>query len=165
MTTIAVDTDGTVAADTQLTGGNYVLRVQKVVRLPDGGVAAAAGLWTACYVGLKWLADGAAGEPPDIDGAQIVVVKPDRSIWLAENTFPAYPILDRALALGCGQDLARQALADGMNAIEAVAKACELDAKSSDPVQWLQVEPTHEYTPVETLVKEAPRGRRRARRA
>lgn len=146
MTTIAVDSDGLVAADTQLTGGNYVVRVQKIVRLPDGGVAAGSGLWAAAYRGLKWLQDGERGEAPDIEGAQIVVVRPDGTILLAEGELPAYPILDRTIALGCGCDLARQAMADGMDALQAVAKACELDAKSSEPLQSMRAEPTHEYS-------------------
>lgn len=153
MTTIAVDSDGLVAADTQLTGGNYIVRVQKIVRLPDGGVAAGSGLWAAAYRGLKWLADGGHGDPPEIEGAQIVVVKPDGTILLAEGELPAYPIIDRTIALGCGCDLARQAMADGMNALEAVAKACELDAKSSAPLQSMQAMGMAEFPPIDTYVK------------
>jgi hypothetical protein len=133
MTTIAVH-EGEVATDTQLTGGNYAVRVEKLVRLPDGGVAAAAGLWKAAWPGLQWLAAGEKGEAPDIEGATIVIVRPDHSVWLADETFPAFPILERTYALGCGADLARMAMAQGRSPVEAVAEACELDANSSAPI-------------------------------
>lgn len=140
MTTAAI-ADGVVAVDSQLTGGNYSVRCQKIIRLPDGGVAVASGLWRMGYAGLKWLADGEKGEPPDIEGATIAIVRPDHSIWIAEDGFPAFPILDRTYALGCGQDLARKAMADGADPIQAVAEACELDAVSSAPILSLTVEP------------------------
>lgn len=139
MTTAAI-ADGVVAVDSQLTGGNYTVRCQKLMRLPDGGVAVACGLWRAGYPGLKWLADGEKGEPPEIEGATIAIVRPDHSIWIAEESFPAYPILDRVFALGCGSDLARMAMAGGADPVQAVAEACELDAMSSAPILSMAVE-------------------------
>lgn len=146
MTTFAIS-DGEVAVDTQLTGGNYAVRVQKLVRLPDGGVAVACGLWRAAWPGLKWLADGEKGEAPDIEGATIAIVRPDHCIWIADETFPAYPIMDRQFAGGCGQDLARMMLAQGRTPVEAVADACQLDAQSSDPIMSMSVEGAAEYAP------------------
>lgn len=67
MTTIAI-ADGLVAVDSQLTGGNYAVRAQKLARLPDGGVAVGAGTWRTAYAGISWLANGERGEPPDLDG-------------------------------------------------------------------------------------------------
>lgn len=63
MTAIAIS-DGVVACDTQITGGNYAVRAVKLVRLPDGGVAAGAGLWCKAYRALQWLAQGEPGEAP-----------------------------------------------------------------------------------------------------
>ena len=133
MTTIAVN-DGVVAVDSQVTGGNYAVRAQKLVRLPDGGVAAGSGLWRTAWAGLQWLVNGERGEPPDIEGAVIVIVRPDKSIWIAEESFPAYPILDNAYASGCGADMARLLMAQGYSPVEAVAEACEHDAMSSGPI-------------------------------
>ena len=140
MTTAAI-ADGVVAVDSQLTGGNYAVRAQKLVRLPDGGVAVACGVWSAGYAGLQWLAGGEKGDAPEIEGATIAIVRADGSIWVAEGTFPAYPLLDRTYALGCGADLARKAMADGADPVQAVAEACELDANSSAPILSLTVEP------------------------
>lgn len=146
MTTIAV-ADGVVAADTQLTGGNYAVRVEKVVRLQDGGVAAACGLWHKAYPAMRWLAEGERGDGPDFEGATIVIVRPDHTIWVAEESFPAYPILNRTYALGSGQDLARQLLSQGKSPVDAVAEACELDAFSSDPIMSMTVQDVAEFAP------------------
>jgi hypothetical protein len=140
MTTAAI-ADGVVAVDSQLTGGNYAVRSQKLVRLADGGVAVGCGLFPAAWAGMKWLMDGEKGEPPDIEGATIAIVRPDQSIWIADERWPAFPIMDRTYAIGCGQDLARKAMADGADPVQAVAEACELDAMSSAPILSLTVEP------------------------
>jgi hypothetical protein len=146
MTTAAI-ADGVGAVDSQLTGGNYAVRGVKAVRLMDGGFAIACGLWRTAWAGLKWLQDGERGEAPDIEGATIAVVRPDWSIWIADESFPYYPILDRSYALGCGADLARKAMADGKDPVQAVAEACDLDAISSAPILRIEVAPTHEYPP------------------
>jgi hypothetical protein len=140
MTTAAI-ADGVVAVDSQCTGGNYAVRMQKLVRLPDGGVAVGSGLVPSAWAGLKWLADGERGDPPEIEGATIAIVRPDNSIWLADDRWPAFPIMDKTYAIGCGQDLARKAMADGADPVQAVAEACELDAMSSGPILSLTVEP------------------------
>ena len=146
MTTIAI-AEGVVAVDSQLTGGSYAVRAQKLMRLPDGGVAVACGVWRTGYAGLKWLSEGERGEAPDIEGATIAIVRPDHSIWVADEGFPAYPIAETVYAMGCGQDLARKAMADGADPVQAVAEACELDALSSAPILSLTVEPV-EFSPV-----------------
>jgi hypothetical protein len=138
MTTIAISS-GVVAVDSQATGGNYVVRVQKLVRLPDGGVAVGAGNFSAAYAGLRWLMEGERGEGPDIEGSTVVIVRPDHSIWLAEDRWPAFPILDREYAAGCGADLARLLLSQGKSPVEAVAEACEHDAMSSGPILCMSV--------------------------
>lgn len=146
MTTAAI-ADGVVAVDSQCTAGNYAFRIQKLLRLPDGGVAVCAGLAAAGFAGMKWVADGERGEPPDIEGATVVIVRPDHSIWLADERWPAFPIMDKTYAIGCGQDLARKALADGADPVQAVAEACELDAMSSAPILSLTVEAV-EFSPI-----------------
>lgn len=156
MTTIAV-LDGQVAVDSQLTGGNYAVRAQKLIRLPDGGVAAGAGSWRTAYAGLMWLANGERGEPPDIEGAVIVIVRPDKSIWIAEETFPAYSILDNAYASGCGADMARLLMAQGHSPVEAVAEACEHDAMSSGPIFAMTVYQPEQGLEIYEVSKSKPR--------
>lgn len=144
MTTIAISS-GYVAVDSQLTGGNHAVRAQKLMRLPDGGVVVGCGLFRAAYAGMRWLVEGERGEPPDIEGAQLVIVRPDESIWIADESFPAYPILDKDYAAGCGADLARLLMSQGKTPVEAVAEACELDAMSSAPILGMRVLPLAEY--------------------
>lgn len=140
MTTIAIS-GGTVAVDSQSTGGNYACRMQKLARCPDGGVAVFAGAVSEGYAGLKWLADGERGEGPDIEGAILIIVRPDASIWIADGQWPAFPILDDSYASGCGQDLARLLMGQGKTPVEAVAEACEHDAFSSGPIFSMTVYP------------------------
>ena len=156
MTTIAIS-EGVVAVDSQLTGGNHAVRAQKLMRLPDGGVAVGAGLWRNAYAGLMWLVNGERGEPPDLDGATIVIVRPDKSIWIAEESFPAYPILDTDYAAGCGADMARLLMAQGKSPVQAVAEACELDAMSSAPIFSMAVLSPQEAGPTVHMVEQAPR--------
>jgi hypothetical protein len=160
MTTIAIS-DGVVAVDTQLTGGNYTLRAQKAIRLVDGSVAVACGLWRNAWAGLQYVAGGERGDAPDIEGSTVIVVRPDGSIHVADDAFPLYPIMDRSYCAGCGQDLARKALADGKTPVQAVAEACELDALSSAPIMVMRAHVV-EYEPPE--FHEVKRGRAPKRR-
>lgn len=139
MTTVAFR-DGCMAADTQLTG-DFVVRVQKIVRLPDGGVAGAAGVWSRGYAGLRWLTEGEQGEPPKIKGATLLIARADGSLWLAEHEFPAYPLLDKYTAVGAGAMAAMAAMNGGANAGDAVKVAARLDSCTSDPIQILKIEP------------------------
>jgi len=139
MTCIAIK-DGVGAADTQATAGSTIYRVQKMQRLPDGGFAAGAGMMREVYHALQWLAGGEEGDAPKIDESTLVIVRPDKSIWLAEGGWPAFPIMDRSIAIGCGADLARQAMDDGLSPAEAVEKACKLDHFSSAPVYTMSVQ-------------------------
>jgi hypothetical protein len=149
MTTIAIK-DGLVAADTQLSGGNYVVRASKLFRLPDGGVATACGEWGKAYPALLWLQNGEQGEAPDFRGADITIVRPDHTIELAYGSFPAFPIMDRIYASGCGYDLARSAMARGLSPLEAVQEAVGLDEASSEPIQTMQAMPVQDLPGVVT---------------
>ena len=138
MTTL-VFRDGVMAADTQATDYNTTYQVQKVWRLPDGGVAGLCGDASKGYAGVKWLAEGEVGDPPSIKGAYIVIARPDGSLWLAEDHFPAFPVMDKMIAHGCGRDFARAALAEGKSAVEAVFAAIKHDLMTSAPVMSLRV--------------------------
>jgi hypothetical protein len=139
LTTVVATPDG-MAADTQATG-DCLYRVQKILRLPDGGVVGYCGTISRGYAGAKWLADGEVGDPPKIKGAYLLILRPDRSLWMVDGEFPAYPLLDKAAAIGAGAQAAMCALAAGKDAVAAVKEACRLDAYTSDPVQYLALEP------------------------
>jgi hypothetical protein len=150
--TVIAFKDGIMAADTQETWGNAKVRVCKLVRLPDGGVAGAAGEGAASQAALNWLAsdgslDGISDRTlPDINGAEILIARGDGSLWMLYNRFPGYPLLDKTAAIGCGSDAARMALAYGASAIEACQRVAKQDIFCGDPVQSMAVEETHEYS-------------------
>ena len=139
MTTVAANAT-TMAADTQLTGA-YTARVQKLVSLPNGGIAGGCGVWSRAWRGLQWLAGGEEGEAPSIKGADLLILQPDGSLWVAEGCWPAYPLLDKTAAIGCGAPMAMGLMAQGKSPVEAVKEVCKLDAYTGDPVQALVLEP------------------------
>ena len=172
MTVIAFK-DGVMAADTMLSAHNSQNRAQKIVRLPDGGVAGGCGVWTRAYSGLAWLADGGdAGarkgdspEPPIIADAQILIARPDGSLWLLEDEFPAYPLRDSTAAIGCGSDAALMAMTLGLSPVEAVARVTRQDVLCGDPVQSLEVVPSVDMPALKThSAKETRPAQKRRRR-
>jgi hypothetical protein len=167
--TVVAFRDGVMAADTRLSDYNSASRATKLVRLPDGGVAGGCGAWVAAYAGLKWLADGGSADGsegksllPDVDGATILIARPDGSLWLLENRFPAYPLIDKAAVIGCGSEAAKLAMALGKSAAEAVALVTKQDIYCGGPVQSLEVESTHEYGKLKThsVRKPAKKGKK-----
>lgn len=139
MTTIAVDAKGTFAADTQLTGGGAVNRVQKLYRLMDGGVVGAAGVWCAAYPVLKWMQAGEFGDPPDFEGAVLLIGRPDGTLWLAEGVWPPYPLLNPFSAIGSGAQGAMAGMEAGMTAQAAVETLVAVDHYTSAPVETMRV--------------------------
>jgi hypothetical protein len=144
---------GILAADTQLTGGSAINRAQKIVRLPDGGVAGGCGLWSRAYAGLKWLEEGRRGDPPDMTGATLLIVKPDGTIWLAEDEFPEYPLIAEYASVGCGSDAATMAMRLGLGAVEAVQHTIGQDAFCGELVQSIEVILQQELPDVKTHTK------------
>lgn len=154
--TIIAFKDGVMAADTMLSSHNSQNRAQKIVRLPDGGVAGGCGLWNRAHSGLRFLAEGGSpddrhvsadviGGPPCIQDAAILIAKPDGSLWLLEDEFPAFPLRDSIAAVGCGTEAAMMAMTLGLSAVEAVAKVTKQDVLCGEPVQSMEVQETHEY--------------------
>lgn len=149
------------AADTLLSAHNAQNRVQKLFRLPDGGVAGGCGNWLNAYSCLKWLADG--GDPcgpdalrrekdhlPSVADATVLIARPDGSLWTLEDDFPATPLMDRVAAVGCGSDAALMAMALGKTAVEAVRLVVRQDLLCADPVQGMEVEQPHQFAAVVT---------------
>lgn len=126
------------AADTQLTG-DYRLRAQKIVQLADGTLVGGAGCWHRCWAAMLWMLGGEQGEPPKIKDAVLLIMRQDGSLWIAEDEFPAFPLLDREAAIGSGAAAAMMAMRSGASAGDAVKATCRIDCGSSDPVQMLRL--------------------------
>lgn len=126
------------AADSQLTG-DYMLRVTKIYRLPDGSLVAGAGAWARCYSYIQWLL-APQGEAPTIDECSLLMVRPDGSHWVIEDG-GTYPLLDTVTAIGAGSQAAMAAMLAGASPAAAVAQACHLDASSSEPIQSMKIQP------------------------
>lgn len=133
MTTIAVK-DGVMAADTQLSSST-IHRVQKIYPLPGGGCVGGCGEWSKAYAAISWLLGGRQGESPEFEGAELVLMKPDGSVWIACERFPEFPLLEDVAALGCGSAAAMALMTHGLGAKEAVRATCRTDPGSSEPVQ------------------------------
>ena len=138
MTTIACR-DGEMAADTQCTG-DYTLRMQKIMQLADGSIVGMAGSVSEAYAAASWLANGSQGEPPKFKGASLLILKPDASLWMADNAFPAFPLLDKMAAIGSGAQAAMVAMQQGATAAAAVKVAAKIDPYTSEPIQLLALE-------------------------
>jgi hypothetical protein len=152
VTTICI-ADGEVAADTQLTGNGRTVRIQKVFRMPDGGVVTAAGVWATAYVFIRWLLDGQKNDPPDMGEAEVVIVRPDKSIEIANGYWPAHPILGTEYVVGSGSDVARYARSLGKSPKECVQAALSSDLYSSAPVQVMRVVPKPKHPKAQTFRK------------
>ena len=138
VTTVAVK-DGVMAGDTQITSDTVIYRAQKIYKLPGGGLIGGCGAWSKAYQAIDWMLGGSKGESPRFDGAQVLIAKPDGSLWLADDEFPAYPLLDKFVAIGCGAQAAMLAMSDGSSAVEAIQKVSKLDSHTSAPVQYLSI--------------------------
>lgn len=162
MTTIAFK-DGIMAVDTQATDYSTISRVQKLYRLPDGGVVAGCGSSRKCWAGIKWMVEGERGDPPNIDGAYLIIARPDGTLWQVEDEFPAFPLEGDMVAHGCGRDAALMAMRMGMDAVDAVFATCGQDAMTSPPVQSMAVF-QFDFPPLMTHTKPGTQGKALGRR-
>jgi len=166
MTVIAYK-DGVMAADTMIVGGNQKLRAQKLVRMPDGGVAGGAGRWSTAYAILKFIESGGdvfdSVASIDAEDAQVLIARPDGSLWLIDGALPAYPLLDAEASIGCGSDAALMAMSMGDSAVEAIARVTRQDVMCGDPVQSMQIAQA-EFPDVVTheAVDDKPRRKRKS---
>jgi len=128
------------AADTQCTG-DYIVRLQKVFRLPNGGVVGMSGKLTQSYSAVKWMLDGEQGDPPVFKGASLLIMQPDGSLSMVDDEFPAIPIMDKVAAIGSGAQAAMLAMTEGATAAGAVRKAAKVDPYTSEPVQQFSIAP------------------------
>lgn len=137
MTTIAARS-GVMAADSQCTG-EYIGRMCKIHRLPDGTLVGGAGNAAAIYAAVVWLQGGRQGEAPDIEESCLLFLKPDHTIWLASERWPEFPLADDYAAIGSGSAAAQAAMYLGRSAASAVKVACVLDESTSEPIHTLKL--------------------------
>lgn len=138
MTTLAYK-DGVLAADTKITGGSMTFYGPKMVRLPDGGMAACAGEAPAMTAFLEWVGKGQKGKRPAVSDIDAIIIKADGSCWSVTNKWPPVRITD-ALAAGSGAQAALAGMYLGLTAKEAVELACKIDPDSGGEVQTMEVE-------------------------
>lgn len=132
--TVVTAKDGVMAADSRLSSEDIHTTVVKIVRLPDGGLAGAAGMWAAARRALTWLENGEQGDPPQIgDETQVLILRPDGSLWMAEAGFPAYPLTAPYAAIGAGSQGAMVAMAAGATALEAVEMVSDICTSCGPP--------------------------------
>jgi hypothetical protein len=160
--TVIAFKDGCMAADTRLSDYNESMRATKLVRLPDGGVAGACGLWSAAYATLRWLESGGdemdehAERVPDMKEASVLIARPGEKLRVIENRLPAFPILDKVASIGCGAAAAKALMATGHSSVQAICYVTKQDILCGDPVQSMEVQSTHEYPAVKTHPKRSP---------
>lgn len=129
MTIIAVDRDaGTMCADTRVTEGAFVAWAsRKIITLPDGSLAGAAGDAQACLALLKWLeAGGDAEDFPDDADARVLVLRPNRAVEIYDSGPLPEEIAGRHAAIGTGATPCLAALMAGASLTQAIQITCAL---------------------------------------
>lgn len=154
--------DGVMASDTRAWAGSStpIGRKMKIRRLEDGTlvgvVTAIPGMGEAIS---QWIEAGAApDEIPAIAGKDhdfaALVVRPDgQAMFYYDSPYPSGPLVAPYLAIGSGSHYALGAMAAGLNAVQAVQIAIELDTVSCGPVAAL---PHFDAQAGETPAGEAP---------
>lgn len=129
MTTVAWD-GKTLAADSQMTSGAIRSRAVKIVRSPNGFLAAGAGEWNSIVPWLRWVEGGMIPEEqPDSLHAKshVIIIDPKGKAFTFEGSTTRLPLLDKFWALGSGTELALGAMAMGADARTAVKVAAKFD--------------------------------------
>lgn len=118
MTVVAWD-GKTVSAD-QLCDFHGI-RVQKIVKCPDGSIVGAAGAGNMCRAALIWFAGGCNGPQPwsKPEDVQLLRVYHDRAEFWSQGKGEPIPVLP-PFAIGSGGEYAMGAMLAGASAPEAV---------------------------------------------
>lgn len=126
MTVIAFD-GKTMAADKQGESG-YIKTVRTKIRRLNGCLIGGAGTRHVVESVIAWLIAGAKPEqfpePATKGEADILMVKPDGSIYLIQSGPHFTQLENRFFAIGCGADAAMAAMHLGYDAKHAVEVAC-----------------------------------------
>jgi ATP-dependent protease HslVU (ClpYQ) peptidase subunit len=141
VTTIAArvgERETVLAADTQITcGDGSKMSTRKIHAMPDGSLVAFCG--DSRYINRvrRWLARGAPrkGRPRiDADEFDMLVVKPDGSLWGTNDALDLEPIEEPFFSIGSGRGYAMGAMARGATPKQAVRIAARYDINTGVPI-------------------------------
>ncbi len=136
MTTIAYD--GKMVAADSMCMGDCRHHVNKLFRV-DGQIIGCSGGWSDANRFIRWVKDGRPeeDEPKLAEEFNALIVHPDGSYLVFENSLESMPFTDSFFALGSGQAAAVAAMLAGANAKRAVEIACQVDPYSQGPVKYM----------------------------
>lgn len=141
MTTIATRGDGVVAADSQCSGDDVVLRVTKLFRMPDGGVVGGCGDFPEIVRAVEWL-KSRVGDPPELTETELLICYGDGRVGTVSDGKWVFTAVDGPVAIGSGRQAALGAMRRfNATALEAVEAAATVDPSTSGPFQTMAVEP------------------------
>jgi len=141
VTTIATRGDGKVAADSQCSGDDVVLRVTKLFQLPCGGVVGGCGDFPEIVRAVEWL-KCRKGTPPEITETELLICYADGRTGTICDSKWVFTETTGPVAIGSGRQAALAAMRRfDATALEAVEAAATVDPSTSGPFQVMTVEP------------------------
>jgi ATP-dependent HslUV protease subunit HslV len=147
MTTIAYR-DGVLAADSQITmGDTRYAQCSKVVKLPNGALAAGCGSAVQCARLLTYMENNNGEWTDDIlrkcPDAYVLYIWPDGKVFILEGgkRGGCAPMKGEYFAEGSGFVAALAAMKAGATAVRAIEIAAELDINTALPVESVRLGP------------------------
>ncbi len=138
MTTIAFR-ENVMAADSAVWLDDlFTHRTRKIFRLKDGSVAGFCGALNDALALIRWL-DGNKDEKVNWSEATILVATPSGRMLMYDAEKPVVIRKTKYIAIGTGSAVALGAMFCGGSAVDAVAAACEHDARTKGPVFSMKV--------------------------
>jgi len=139
MTTVVYD-GKTLVADRQLTDGNRRFPTTKLWRLKDGSAIAGAGgisdiLAARDYFNEPDLFD----EKPELSNVEMLLVRPDGTVWVAEEDLVLVRVERAYHAIGTGADYALAAMALGCDAARALRTAAIFDVYTGESLDHVEI--------------------------
>ena len=141
MTTIAWD-GKVLAADTLMTeGGHLKGKARKLFRLSDGSICAGAGNYREVISAVEYLNNpDPEQEVPDFESSCLIRIYPDRTVKLVVEKLVHLPVITESIAEGSGKEFAMTALHLGLDAVQAVKLASELDVYTGSEIETMTLE-------------------------
>jgi hypothetical protein len=141
VTTIATRGDGVVAADSQCSGDDAVLRVTKLFQMTCGGVVGGCGDFPEIVRAVEWLRTR-SGEPPELTETELLICYGDGRVGTVSDGKWIFTATIGPVAIGSGRQAALAAMRRfDATALEAVEAAATVDPSTSGPFQVMTVEP------------------------
>src|SRR4249919_1433418 len=139
MTTIAYR-DGVMAADTQCTWSDTISRVNKIHRLPCGGVMAGCGSYPEVLRAVEWVRGGRKGKPPKIGSSWLLLALGNGEVYAVTDNKWTKQTFIGGLAMGSGMQPAQAAMNYyGATALDAGKCAATVDPSTSGPFESMAV--------------------------